>query len=180
MKILSLLRHAKSSWDDSVARDFDRPINARGERAASAMGRHAASIGFAPDWIVASPAVRVVETLDHFLPAASLGELEPVWDRRIYLASSNTLIDVLRELPDAVAHVLMSGHNPGMEDLVFDLTVADEENDALRHVEEKFPTAALATITLPIAHWADLGARNGTLSHFMRPRDLDPALGPDA
>jgi phosphohistidine phosphatase len=188
MKKLSLLRHAKSGWDDPVARDFDRPINARGERAAYAMGKFAAADGFtsgvAPDWILASPAVRVAETLDHFLPAAGLADLEPVWDRRIYLASSVTLADVVREVPDHVSHVLICGHNPSMEDMVFDL-VSDTEDphglsDTMRHdVEEKFPTAALATLKLNIVHWADLADKCGTLEGFTRPRDIDSALGPE-
>jgi phosphohistidine phosphatase len=179
MKRLTLLRHAKSGWDDSVTRDFDRPINPRGERAATAMGRHAASIGLRPDWIVASPAVRVTDTLDHFLPAADLADLEPVWDRRIYLASSVTLADVLRELPNDVHHVLMCGHNPGMEDMVFDLVPADGTDSARHDVEEKFPTAAIATIKLAIDSWDALTNGCGILESFVRPRDIDPALGPD-
>ncbi len=162
-----------------MTRDFDRPINARGERASAAIGKHVASMGFAPDWIVASPAVRVVDTLDYFLPAAGLSELEPVWDRRIYLASSVTLLDVIRELPDHVTHVLMSGHNPGMEDVVFDLVPNDTSDEARNSVEEKFPTAAFATIAVPIDHWADLAAKSGILEYFIRPRDIDPNLGPE-
>ncbi len=179
MKRITLLRHAKSGWDDTVTRDFDRPINARGERAASAIGKHAADIGFRPNWIVASPAVRVVDTLDFFLPAAGLSDLEPVWDRRIYLASSVTLLDVVRELPDHVCQVLMSGHNPGMEDVVFDLVPDNAGDDARNSVEEKFPTAALATIAVPIKNWADLALKSGVLEYFIRPRDIDPALGPE-
>ncbi|MGP4854847.1 SixA phosphatase family protein, partial [Klebsiella pneumoniae] len=64
MKTLTLLRHAKSGWDDPVARDFDRPLNAKGRRAAEVMGRHMRDAGFAFDHIVASHAIRVGETLD--------------------------------------------------------------------------------------------------------------------
>ncbi len=181
-KRITLLRHAKSAWDDPVARDFDRGLNDRGERAAKRVGEAAREQALAIDSIVASPAVRVIETLDLFLPAAGLDAVEPHWDRRVYLASSATLLDVLREQDDAVDHVLMCGHNPGMEDLVLDL-VPDSESSmpALRDaVEEKFPTAALATIDCAVESWQQLKAGCGQLLSFVRPRDLDPSLGPDS
>jgi hypothetical protein len=106
MPTLTLLRHAKSSWDDPVTRDFDRPLNARGHRAAATMGRHLKAQGLQFDHVVASPAVRVTETLDQF--HAGYGErLAPAWDRRIYLASAATLIDLVRELPASSASALM-------------------------------------------------------------------------
>ncbi|RHW18742.1 histidine phosphatase family protein [Sphingomonas gilva] len=178
MKTLTLLRHAKSSWDDSVARDFDRPLNAKGQRAAATMGRHMKSLGLAFDHVVASPARRVTETIDHVV--AGYGEtLAPDWDRRIYLASAATLLDIVRDLPDTHDRVLVVGHNPGLEDLVL-LLVPDRTGDALRDgIEEKYPTASLAELTLETDRWADFAADAATLSRFVRPRDLDAALGPD-
>ena len=83
MKRLTLLRHAKSDWDDPVARDFDRPLNHRGEKAALLMGQFAAQRQMQFDMLVASPAVRVVQTLETFF--TGLGEsLDARWDRRIY------------------------------------------------------------------------------------------------
>lgn len=179
MKRLSMLRHAKSGWDDPVARDFDRPLNPRGRRGAETMGVYAASQALDVDFILASPAVRVTETLDLFLPAAGLDAIEPHWDRRIYLASSATLFDCLKDLPDSAEHVLMSGHNPGMEDLILEL-VADDGTSPLRdEIEEKYPTAALVTIELAVDSWKDVDNRIGKLTHFKRPRDLDAELGPE-
>lgn len=179
MKSLTLLRHAKSGWDDPVARDYDRPLNERGRRAAQLMGSHAQSAAFDVDSIISSPAVRCTETLDLFQPAAGLGTMEAHWDRRIYLASSATLIDVLRDLNDDDNSVLMVGHNPGMEDLILDL-VPDDGSSPLRDLaEEKFPTSSLATMELDVASWADVDMRTARLTMFVRPRDLDPALGPE-
>ena len=178
MKTLTLLRHAKSGWDDPVARDFDRGLNDRGRHAARTIGVYAATEHLAIDAIIASPAVRVIETLDSFMPAAGMDALEPHWDRRIYLASSATLLDCVRDLDNSIDHVLMCGHNPGMEDLILDL-VADDGTSPLRAlVEDKFPTAALATMTLAVARWHDAAAGCAALVRFTRPRDLDPALGP--
>ncbi len=179
MKTLTLLRHAKSSWDDPAARDFDRGLNDRGRRAAKLMGEHARQKGLKFDRILASPAVRVVDTLDGFQAAMGNENLEPKWERRIYLASSATLVDVLRETPDDVTDLLMAGHNPGLEDLILDL-VPDSKDEPLRAIpEEKFPTAALAVMQFDIAKWADLDVRTAHLVHVKRPRDLDPELGPE-
>lgn len=178
MKTVNLLRHAKSDWNDSVSRDLDRPLNGRGKRAARLMGVWAREQDLRFDAIVASPAVRVTETLDYFLEAYGTG-VDTRWDRRIYLASSATLLDVLRDLPDTLGSVLMVGHNPGLEDLVLDI-VPDASADALRaEVETKYPTAAIATLLFAAERWADL-AKPAKLTAFVRPRDLDAALGPDA
>ena len=179
MKTLTLLRHAKSGWDDSIARDFDRPLNAKGQRAAAAMGRHIRSLGLEFDHVIASPALRVTQTIDHLV--TGYGEtLAPHSDRRVYLASAATLLDIVRELPNAHARVLMVGHNPGLEDLVL-LLVPDRAGDALRDaVEEKYPTAALAELTLDASHWADFAPDAAILARFIRPRDVDASLGPDA
>lgn len=179
MKTLTLLRHAKSGWDDPVLRDFDRPLNAKGLRAAATVGRKAQEIGLEIDRLVASPAARVVQTLDGFFDGLGRN-IEPVWDRRIYLASSATLLDIVRETDASVNHLMLAGHNPGLEDLVLDL-IADDGSSPLRDtVESKFPTASLAQISFDGDDWASLTPDSGaTLDLFLRPRDLDPALGPD-
>ncbi|MFD1610570.1 SixA phosphatase family protein [Sphingomonas tabacisoli] len=176
MRTLTLLRHAKSGWDDPAARDFDRALNAKGKRAARTMGEHCRREGLAWDHVVSSPAVRCIETLDAFWEGYGK-TLKPVWDRRIYLASCVTLLDVLNEVPAEAERVLMCGHNPGLEDLVLMLT--PDDGDATRdELEEKFPTASLAVLEFD-GEWEDLAARLARLVKFVRPRDLDPALGPE-
>lgn len=143
------------------------------------MGRHVRDHGLRWDRIISSPAIRCAETIEIACQAAS----RPVavqWDRRIYLASSATLLDLLRALDDSAKMVLMVGHNPGLEDLIFDL-VPDDGSSPLRDaVEIKFPTASYAVVELDAAKWADLKERCGRLVHLTRPRDLDAALGPSA
>ncbi|MEP9358961.1 histidine phosphatase family protein [Sphingomonas sp. KR3-1] len=175
MKTLTLLRHAKSGWDDPVARDFDRPLNPKGQRAAAMMGRHMRSEGLAFDHVLASPAARVVETLAQ-VGAGYGSDLAPHWDQRVYLASAATLLDLIHDLPDGARSVLVSGHNPGLEELV--LLLAGE--NALRDsVEMKFPTASLAEMRFEVDAWSEVKPGKGELLRFTRPRDLDPTLGPD-
>jgi len=131
------------------------------------------------DLLVASPAMRVVQTLDTFLEGYR-EPLEPHWDRRIYLASVATLFDVIRDLPEETGSVIMAGHNPGLEDLILDLVPEDGANPLREDVEVKFPTASLAVLDLDIDQWADAKQDVGALVSFTRPRDLDPALGPES
>jgi phosphohistidine phosphatase len=177
LKILGLFRHAKSDWQDPRARDFDRPLNARGRKGAAVMGRHVRDHGVRWDRIISSPAIRCAETIEIACEAAG----RPVavnWDRRIYLASSATLADLLRETEGDPKSVMMVGHNPGLEDLIFDL-VPDDGSSPLRDVVEvKFPTASFAVLELAIDKWSDLKDNCGRLVHLTRPRDLDPELGP--
>lgn len=178
MKTLTLLRHAKSGWDDPVARDFDRPLNDKGKRAAMLVGRNWRSLAFGFDHVVASPAVRVVETLDHV--ARGYGQtLAPDWDRRLYLASATTLLDIVRELPASADRALVTGHNPGLEELVLALVPESQGRDLRGEVEVKFPTASTAQIAFDIDDWSAVVAGGGSLVVFVRPRDLDRTLGPD-
>ncbi len=179
MKTLTLLRHAKSGWDDPVARDFDRALNARGMKGAQAVGHHMRNLGLVFDAVVSSPAVRCVDTLDGVWEGYGR-ILHPHWDRRIYLASGATLLDVVYDQADSRDRILMCGHNPGLEDLIL-LLVPDNSDDRLRdEIEDKFPTASLAELQFDVEHWRDVAANGAQLTRFVRPRDLDASLGPDS
>ena len=178
MKMLTLFRHAKSGWDSPVSRDFDRPLNLRGVKGAKLMGQHARNLGLSWDHIISSPAVRCTETLDGFWEGYGR-ILHPNWDRRIYLASGVTLLDVVQEIEDGDSSVLMCGHNPGLEDLAL-MLVPDVKGDALRdELEEKLPTAALVQLEFDVETWRAVKEGSARLTRFIRPRDLDATLGPD-
>ncbi|MCS6987065.1 MAG: histidine phosphatase family protein [Sphingomonadaceae bacterium] len=176
MRTLSLLRHAKSSWDDPIQRDFDRPLNPRGRQAAQRMGAHLREAGLTFDRVLASPALRVVETLAFFEEAFGR-PLGALLDHRIYMASASALLDLVRATED-VPHLLIVGHNPGLEELALMLTSPD--TGPLRQaMATKFPTAAFASIDFAVGRLADIREGEGQLRRFVRPRDLDPTLGPD-
>jgi phosphohistidine phosphatase len=140
------------------------------------MGRFLKDEGLAFDAVLASPALRVVETLAGV--EEGLGRpLAPLFDRRIYMASAATLFELLQAAPDA-GHLLLVGHNPGLEDLVLLASPADDA-PLRREVEAKYPTAALATLAFPVDRLADIAEGGAILERFVRPRDLDATLGPD-
>lgn len=175
MKTLTLLRHAKSSWNDPVAADFDRPLNKRGRRAARTIGREMKNRELRFDRVIASPAVRVIETLDDVTEGYG-SPLHPQYDRRIYLASPAALLDLIHEIDDETERLLLVGHNPGLEQLALLLADGGELRD---EVAVKYPTATVAEISLPVHHWRQVRKGMGNIVRFIRPRDLDPTLGPD-
>jgi phosphohistidine phosphatase len=175
MKTLTLLRHAKSGWDDPAARDFDRPLNVRGRKAARAMGREMRRLGLRYDRVLASPAARVTETLTELAQGYG-GAVDTEFDETIYLAPVETLLALVRAADDADARLLLVGHNPGMEQLALLLAGAGALRD---EVAAKYPTAALAEIGFESVHWRDIAPGEGQLARFIRPRELGEGLGPD-
>jgi phosphohistidine phosphatase len=177
MKRLSLLRHAKSGWDDPAERDFDRPLNSRGWRAARRMGQWLGEQQLAFDHVMASPAVRIRQTLEGL--EEGLGHpIACAFDRRIYMASAAILFDLVQDTSDGIDHLLLIGHNPGLEDLCLDAS-SGHANAHRDRIEEKYPTAAFASLEFAIDRWADAGEGGAVVTRFMRPRDLDASLGPE-
>ena len=169
MKTLYLLRHAKSDWGDSSLRNFDRPLNPRGWKAAKAMGRVMRERDLVPERVLVSPAVRTRETLAR--AEEGFGEsFEAVEERRIYMAETETLVELVRGASDDAGRIMIVGHNPGMHELVIVFTSGPHElRDEAAH---KFPTAALAEISFDVGRWADVAPGSGFLRSFLKPRDL--------
>lgn len=163
MPRLLLMRHAKSSWADSGMADHDRPLNERGIAAAAAMGRYFVGQGIVPDRILVSTARRTRETIAGVM-AEPQNWPEPVFDERIFAASSARLTGIIRDTPDEVGTLLIVGHNPGMQMLATEWGGAEAWSRV-----GKFPTAALAIIDVD-GPWAD--ARGGRLLDFVRPKNL--------
>lgn len=175
MKILGLLRHAKSDWDDIGLRDFDRGLNNRGRKGAALIGRHIREHGVSWQKVIASPAARVRKTLE----AAGL-DAAVDWQDKVYLASSVTLMELLRAVEGDPASILLSGHNPGLQELIFDLVAPEAENGLFDEVASKYPTGTYAVLELDIEDWSRIMPGCGRLVHLARPRDLDPELGPES
>ncbi|MBT9290619.1 SixA phosphatase family protein [Prosthecodimorpha staleyi] len=170
MPRLMLLRHAKSSWDDDRAEDFERPLNTRGRRAAPLMGRHMATHQLQPQRIVCSSARRTRETLAGLLPYLD-EDMELRLTRDLYETSEDRYLDVLRAQGGASRNLLLIGHNPALQDLA--LTLIGQGNPSLTDdIREKFPTAALAVIDFEARRWVDVEPKSGRIVAFFRPREL--------
>jgi len=174
VKTLSLLRHAKSSWDDEALSDFDRPLAPRGETAAPLMGRHMRDIGLKPDLVICSSSARTRQTAKLALKELGIPKLKVVYDDAIYEASTNDLLARLQQVKATVGHVLMIGHNPGLQRLVLLLTDGRLEGESAV-IAEKLPTGALAVLDLDVGDWTKIGRGCGTVTHFATPRKLGNA-----
>ena len=156
MKSLTLLRHAKAKSDSPDGSDIARPLSERGRADAARMGEQMRRLGVDFDLVLASPAQRVVDTLER------VGGLSARFDERIYNASTDELLGIVRDTGVQVERLMLVGHNPGFERLASRLSGSAID----------FPTGSLVEIELPISHWEDAGEGSGSLVRFLRPKDL--------
>lgn len=161
---LTLVRHAKSSWDDPGASDFERPLNARGKRDAPVMALRVSSLRRLPDRLVSSTALRAISTARVFAERLGVAEDDIAMDRRIYDASRSTLIDVVRSLPAESRHTILFGHNPGLSELSNWLATCPFAD---------MPTCAVASFELQAAEWREVDTGCGRLARYFFPKDGD-------
>jgi phosphohistidine phosphatase len=173
VRTLLLLRHAKSSWADPELADIDRPLAARGVRAARRMAAHLEATGPQPDVVLCSSARRARQTLELLRPA--LGDRSDVQvDGRLYGADATAILGRVRALDVGVGSVMVVGHNPGIQDLALELAGVGD-GDALAQLRVKFPTGALATLQLRDGTWSQLGPGGAFLAALTLPRQLSDA-----
>ncbi len=176
MKTVTLFRHAKSGGKDNPnIEDFDRPLANRGLQAAPKMGAAMRGRKLKPDLILSSPSVRTRQTLSLAAPEAWDAPPEISFEERIYDASAQTLLKALRELPDAVAHVMIVGHNPGLQELA--VALAPPGSAAREEFQQKLPTASVASFDFKVAHWAKLMPGTGKLRLSISPNMLGTEQG---
>ena len=170
MKRLTVLRHAKSSWDEPGLDDFSRPLNERGWKSARRMGRELKDRGIRFDLVLASTATRVRETIQGVQEEYDFAA--PIrFEQDIYLAATQALISLVRDLPDDVESPLLVGHNPGLERLIVELTHDDAKGWRDR-IAGKYPTGALAVIELPAGKWSEMKRGSGEIVELILPRGL--------
>lgn len=170
MLTLTLFRHAKSSWDISGLDDSERPLNARGTAAAPLMGHFLREQGLKPDLVLCSTSVRTRQT---FELAAGGWEPEPKtkYERALYLAEPIGLMERVRKTPATVKHLMIIGHNPGLQVLGLEL-IGEGDPALIAALSEKLPTAGVLVITFDAKSWKDVAPRKGRLVHFATPKLL--------
>jgi phosphohistidine phosphatase len=168
MRRLLLLRHAKSAWPDPDLPDRDRPLANRGREAAPRMGAYLRAEALAPSLAIVSPARRTRETWA--LVAPHLPRVETAYDDRLYEATPEDVLDVVREAPTEAEVLLLVGHNPGLHGAALDFLGA-ERSRARSAMAQKFPTAALAVVDFPGDDWR-VGWAGGRLERFVTPKTI--------
>ena len=165
MKTLTLLRHAKSSWDHGGLADHDRPLAKRGKHDAPRMGKRLAQVGLKPDLILTSSALRARRTAE--LVAAELGNATPriKIDPTIYLASPGELLHCLQQADANVRNLILVGHNPGFT-LLANMLLPELNLDNL-------PTAGAVAMECDTDDWRQLDAARRKLLFYEFPKNLD-------
>ena len=158
-----VVRHAKSDWNTGAA-DKDRPLNSRGRKDASAVGRWIAEQGLSVDAAVVSPAVRTRATWDLMAQEAGLA-VRPEFVPGIYLGEIDDLALAVREAPAKARCLVLVGHSPGSHELVEWMCDGVGDPGAVSAMRAKFPTAAVAQVSVE-GPWANLAAGCGRLVAF--------------
>jgi phosphohistidine phosphatase len=166
---LYVLRHAKSGKDNPHLADFDRPLNERGYREAEEMANLVIARAWQPERILCSSSQRTRETLAPLLGLLKSNATIEL-TRRVYDATAETLLDVIRKQSGA-ASLMLIGHNPGLEELARALP-GSGDGPALARLRTMFPPASLAVISFDIADWSDITPGDGRLDAFEVPADV--------
>ena len=162
-KTLIIMRHAKSSWDNPGLADYDRPLNKRGLRDASRMAQWLSESELIPDQVIASAACRANQTASIVTNELAL-ETDILETRDLYLSDYDAYLEQVSYLPNNVETVLVIGHNPTMESLVY----------LLSGESVSMPTAAIAVIQLPIDTWSNqVTSASANLVKHVFPKSLD-------
>jgi len=146
LRTLYLVRHAKSSWSDPTLADHERPLSARGRRAARKMGRRLARRDLCPDLMLSSPAVRALKTARLLARRLCYARRDIIVDATLYACSSADLLRTVRSLDERFPQVMLIGHNPELTGL------AHRFCKQITHM----PTCAVARFTFDAVTWTDI------------------------
>jgi phosphohistidine phosphatase len=175
MLTLTLMRHAKSDWgvtpSGQTLGDKDRPLARRGINDTPRMAAWIKTNRLIPELVLCSTAVRTQQTLK-LLKQALNDEIQNIQlCEDLYLAEADDLIEIVRAVTGNVRHMMVLGHNPGLQDAAIEL-IGSGDAELRRALALKFPTAGVAVIDFPADRWIDVRSRTGKLRHFMAPKRL--------
>ena len=165
---LMLLRHAKSNWSSSGMQDAARPLSDRGAAAARLMGGYMARHSLVPERVLCSPARRTRDTWAGIV-AQWPADVDVVFEHRLYAATAQVILSIVRAQDNAARTLLVIGHNPGLQEAA-ELLIAAGDVELRERLREKFPTAALAVIDFATDAWSKLHRQSGRLDRFVTPR----------
>jgi phosphohistidine phosphatase len=166
MKKLYVIRHAKSSWDNTDVPDLERPLNDRGKRDAPRMGKRLKEKDVHPDMLLSSHANRAYATCTIIAQVLGCPKDLLKTDKRLYHSNENTILNVLKGLNDKVKSIMIFGHNPGLTD--FTNSLSDEG-----FVTNNIPTCGVVIFDIGIDSWKDIEFGRGHLLFFDFPKSKD-------
>lgn len=161
MKKLVLVRHAKSSWNDPSAADFERKLNKRGKRDAPFMAEKLGDRGVKADLIISSPAKRARKTAQHMAQGIGYDGGRIFYAAEAYTFSATDLFEIIQNIDNKYDEVLFVGHNYGITDFAEQLT-----GETLTSI----PTAGIVSMTCKIKGWSEIKPHCATLQFYDFPK----------
>lgn len=147
MRSVLFIRHAKSSWDDPLMSDFDRPLNDRGKKDAPQMAKYLFQKDIPIDYFISSPAKRAKKTASYFINEYGLKDDDIILKSELYLPTEKVFFDVVEAAPDSASHLAIFSHNPAITNFVNLLTSKIRIDD--------IPTCGIFGVKANIMHWKD-------------------------
>jgi phosphohistidine phosphatase len=144
MKQLLLIRHAKSSWDVPLQKDFDRPLNKRGNKDAAEMAERLLDRKIKIDAFLSSPAERAVSTCAYFAKAYEVKKKEIIQIEKLYNARVENFYKVISEVDNSSDTIAVFSHNPGITEFANELTDV--------HIDD-MPTCSIFAVKADIKKW---------------------------
>lgn len=169
MKLLFLMRHAKSSWKKATELyDWERPLNKRGHRDAPFMANKLLSLEQLPQLLISSPATRARSTAAYVADALLYRQNRIKIDPAIYEASAEDLLAITQRLDNSFERIMLFGHN---------MTYTTFLNWFAESPIANFPTAGIAIISFDTDTWQSISPSNGKLIYFDIPKNYFPKVG---
>lgn len=165
MQTLMIFRHAKAVPWGSTPDDFSRPLNDLGTAHAQAVAEWIAHAVLLPECVLCSPSQRTRETLAPMIESTRALEGRTKFLPQLYGASERTLANVLDHAFAENDSVMVVGHNPGLEQLVFEATSGSQHEKI-----ERLATGTLVVIGFD-PDWAEAQGR-GVIQHVVRGKKL--------
>lgn len=160
-KKLYIIRHAKSSWHIPNQKDFDRPLNNRGLNDAPKMGRRLFEKNIIPELIISSAAKRAKTTAEIIAKEVNYPLDQIILKKEIYLASVESLINLINQIDNQYSTVFLLGHNPTLTllaEYLCDNTVGS------------LPTCGIIGIELSVNNWKLVSSSCGIEIYFDYPK----------
>ena len=166
MKILYIIRHAKSSWEQEDIDDMVRPLNDKGKSASLILGNWLNHQKIKPDYIIASPATRALHTAINLSTWVEYSISKMDIDSKLYFGNVKTVSDKIISLDQSakeIKNVFLIGHEPLLSELI---------NKFTKDILDKFPTASLYSISWNVDTWAEAMSQLGAKVDFITPKSL--------
>ncbi|MFN8282790.1 MAG: histidine phosphatase family protein [Chitinophagales bacterium] len=163
MKYLTIIRHAKSSWENLELDDFDRPLNDRGKQAILLIGNYLKQQKTHPDLILSSPAKRAKKTAQGIAKLVNYRVADIQYEQTFYDDGLKAIIALIQQTENHYNDIFLFGHEPILSALIYHFTTTNLE---------KFPTCAVFRMKFDTNNWSDLSAKKANCEFYVNPKLL--------